>query len=158
MSTRCMIFVAVATEDNRKPVIYNPAEHTAGTGFEDKENLRKWSKKNNIIANGNYLSIYCHFDGYPKGVGANLQSFYNDYKKAFNLMGAGAVSDIDTISTSFMDTPPTVSKEILIKDTISIEYVYLFHNGEWKFLKTGSKNNPTVYKPEDFTPLKDYLT
>ena len=112
MSTRSMIFVAVNPKDIGKPVIYEPAVNTAGIKFYEDQEVKQWSIENDIIANRKYISIYCHSDGYPEGIGRTLITFYNDYEKAFNLMGAGAIVYLEKISESFMDTPPATSDEI----------------------------------------------
>ena len=157
MSTRSMIFVAVNPKDIGKLVIYEPAVNTAGIKFYEDQEVKQWSIENDIIANRKYISIYCHSDGYPEGIGRTLITFYNDYEKAFNLMGAGAIVYLEKISESFMDTPPATSDEIIIKDPISIEYVYLFQNGTWNVLSTKNDRKETIYKPEQFQTVKEYL-
>jgi hypothetical protein len=43
---------------------------------------------------GTVKSIYCHFDGYLSGVGAELLHHYNDYEKANALMALGNLSSV----------------------------------------------------------------
>lgn len=45
-----------------------------------------------VYDNKMYTSIYCHFDGYPSGVGAILNSHYNTLDKAKELVGLGNIS------------------------------------------------------------------
>ncbi len=40
-------------------------------------------------------SIYCHFDGYPEGVGATLQEHYFDREKVAALIELGAISFLE---------------------------------------------------------------
>lgn len=39
-----------------------------------------------------YEGIYCHFDGYPTGVGATLQEHYQDPEKVKALIALGEIS------------------------------------------------------------------
>ncbi len=40
-------------------------------------------------------SIYCHYDGYPEGVGATLQEHYLDREKVADLIDLGSISFLD---------------------------------------------------------------
>lgn len=46
------------------------------------------------IADGTYRGIYCHFDGYPKGVGATLLQHYADPAKVSALIDLGDISQL----------------------------------------------------------------
>ena len=41
---------------------------------------------------GTVRSIYCHFDGYPEGVGYTLTAYYNSESKILELLGLGDIS------------------------------------------------------------------
>lgn len=41
-----------------------------------------------------YKVIYSHFDGYPEGVGMTLAKYYNDTKKAQDLVALGDISSL----------------------------------------------------------------
>lgn len=43
-------------------------------------------------ADGRIISIYCHWDGYPAGVGATLQEHYTTWDKVDSLMALGDLS------------------------------------------------------------------
>jgi hypothetical protein len=43
-------------------------------------------------ADGTFESIYCHFDGYPEGVGRTLAAHYTDPAKVERLVALGAIS------------------------------------------------------------------
>lgn len=47
-----------------------------------------------LNADGTVQAVYCHFDGYPTGVGAVLQKHYNDDAKARKLVSMGGISTI----------------------------------------------------------------
>jgi hypothetical protein len=44
---------------------------------------------------GIFKTIYCHFDGYPSGVGATLLKHYTDQAKIDALMALGDLSSLD---------------------------------------------------------------
>ena len=39
-----------------------------------------------VYLGGEYMVIYCHFDGYLDGVGEILQCYYDSFEKAFELI------------------------------------------------------------------------
>lgn len=43
---------------------------------------------------GTVTSIYCHFDGYPSGVGETLQRCYTDPEKVKKLIALGSISSL----------------------------------------------------------------
>ncbi len=44
---------------------------------------------------GTYRGIYCHFDGYPEGVGQTLHEHYKSYNKVSALIELGDISSLD---------------------------------------------------------------
>lgn len=46
------------------------------------------------LPDGKIKSIYCHWDGYPDGVGKELQKHYNDPKKIEKLLELGDISSL----------------------------------------------------------------
>ena len=45
-------------------------------------------------------SIYCHWDGYPEGVGATLKDHYSDSKKLQQLIDLGDISSLDNTTST----------------------------------------------------------
>ena len=45
--------------------------------------------------NGGYESVYCHFDGYPHGLGITLNNFFPTRLDAHTLVAQGDISTID---------------------------------------------------------------
>ena len=108
--------------------------------------------------NGTVNAVYCHFDGYPSGVGAMLLKHYNTEKKARNLINLGSLSFIEKKASppkgkhhSFdhplkdvtvayhrdrgdeYDVDNYASEEHWLsatKDSL-MEYFYIFKNGKW---------------------------
>lgn len=75
-----------------------------------------------MLANDNkVVSIYCHFDGYPDGVGKYLLNFHNTEEKVSMLISLGDLSclhehlePIEEAEVAYFwgkGTPPTVKKE-----------------------------------------------
>jgi len=52
---------------------------------------------------GTIRSIYCHWDGYPDGVGATLNVHYNDPTKIAELISLGDLSSLDIEIGTFND-------------------------------------------------------
>lgn len=42
-----------------------------------------------------YKQIYCHYDGYPSGVGKTLEYYYQDEDKIDKLINLGDISSLD---------------------------------------------------------------
>lgn len=44
------------------------------------------------LPNGKIIGVYCHYDGYPTGVGRTLKEHYTDPAKVDSLIALGALS------------------------------------------------------------------
>jgi len=101
------------------------------------------------LANDSILSIYCHYDGYPKFNGVKLVENFNSYEKAAELIDLGDISCLWTnagwgnetlpevgplpYSARGEDCPPRLDAdlcEFLLPDN-SEEYAYVFRSGKW---------------------------
>ena len=101
------------------------------------------------LKNGNILSVYHHWDGYPEWLGRILKTHYNTRAKAAELIDGGDMSSAWTncgwqnetrpetgpmyYSERGEDLPPRLDQdlcEFLLPDN-SEEYAYLFRKGEW---------------------------
>jgi hypothetical protein len=98
---------------------------------------------------GAIKAIYCHWDGYPEGVGAGLVQFYNDKQKAQALIELGGFSSLqDTIEETKAgaygnesDRPRTFTGEGDWFENFNAgeEYFYLYTEGEgWKYSEGGN--------------------
>ena len=58
-----------------------------------------------VLPNGKIKAVYCHFDGYEKGVGATLKKFYTENEKVSEFMKSGF--------------------------RMNCEFLYLFQDGKW---------------------------
>lgn len=86
-----------------------------------------------VLPDGKVKSIYCHWNGYPDGVGQTLVSKYNSQSKAEALVALGDSSTPGEPYTrrgeSFNDRTDESQKEYWNSDLE--EYGYLFVDGEW---------------------------
>jgi len=106
-----------------------------------------------------YEGIYCHFDGYPEGVGKILYRHYKDEKKVKELIALGNISSLgeeignkhdfndrpDNETTAYgrdrgeAETKPTFcATKAELKDVASecsCEYLYIFENEKWYMVK-----------------------
>lgn len=96
---------------------------------------------------GTVKSIYCHFDGYPSGVGETLMENYDTKEKIEELLNLGDLSSLgldieDSIfynrdrEEDWEQVKPAnhINEEKFIKDAQGCwaEYAYLFKEDEWK--------------------------
>ena len=106
---------------------------------------------------GNFESIYCHWDGYPSGVGKMLKENYSEKQKINALMKLGDISSLDkklypTSSHSFENPEPDVtvaygrdrgddqvssvmhsSLEELKEYSDMVYYVYIWQDNQWYY-------------------------
>ncbi len=96
-------------------------------------------------SNGEVHSIYCHHDGYPEGVGRDLEDYWQDTSKVIKLIERGDISalDEDIDNTEFYTDRGSLAEENLsavihgnayeylgyCKENVSIEYTYLYKYG-----------------------------
>ena len=110
--------------------------------------------------------VYCHFDGYPEGVGKTLLENYDTEDKVNALIAEGDMSSLGATleECSFYkegpDTEPyTIPdcedvREKYYQSGKWMDYSYLFENGEWYF--TSERLDPKSFKaenPDDLTLL-----
>ena len=118
--------------------------------------------------NKTYVGIYCHFDGYPEGVGKKLLDYYADRKKVEELLQLGDLSSLEkriapnhNESHSFDDPIDDVcvayhrdrgeelrpASQIKLKNAAKMfgaEYMYVYMlDGTWYFANL-RYDNPTL--------------
>lgn len=93
---------------------------------------------------GKYTAIYCHFDGYPQGVGKELITHFNTPDKVDELIQGYPIRSInDGIIERFNDTDEKESTiDLLVNLHIealnhACEYLYLYdmNTNKWRFIK-----------------------
>lgn len=160
MSTRCNIAVVVKESDRKRSL--NLINYAEEVGFDlDRINTERKS----VVLEGIYdkaitmndksiLQIYCHFDGYPDGVGAELIKHFNTYEEALTLALAGDTSYLENGTTAayairedYEDNLPEVLDEPLQHN----EYLYVWDDGKWMLWEDG------ISLKEYFDGLKEYL-
>jgi len=123
----------------------------------------------NLDASVSY--IYCHFDGYPDGVGATLTKHYADFNKVNELMKLG---DLSTLGPEIGEKQNFNDYNNLNKDWClaygrdrgeenvsvkqgkfdelivdqSVSYVYIFDGDYWECFDTYSPELINLYTPE----------
>lgn len=96
--------------------------------------------------NGNaVLQIYCHWDGYPEGVGATLQSEYSSYEEALALILGGDLSTLDEscscpYSLGNDEDANCCAPTVLPKAELNEDYLYVFDykTNQWFVQEQGS--------------------
>ena len=100
------------------------------------------SLKNSL---GTLAGVYCHFDGYPDGVGKTLLEHYTTTEQASALLQGGSISTLgdDTSETIFyhrdrgepLDEPVTYDSvtHMLqnVRADMGVEYAYVWDGARW---------------------------
>jgi hypothetical protein len=95
-------------------------------------------------SNGKINAIYCHFDGYPDGVGATLKEHYLCRNKLERLLSNGDISGLEETPEKIHGLDDTETRcynsrsDLLIAANDNYaEFVYLFtEKGEWIWFET----------------------
>lgn len=133
MSTRSCVIIKVRPEDIGKVMKFN--NELLPVKEEDWGDEADMDKAEDVKISSAYLGVYCHWDGYPDGVGAALKANFNTYEQALNLILGGSYSSISndsvrryaTRSGEDWDTP--IQSDDLMKVVDSFdwsEYAYRF--------------------------------
>lgn len=148
MATRSCIIVKVRNSDVGTTQKYSdeksktPASSWGGDGVDKCENV-KIEKP--------YMGVYCHWDGYPRGVGASLKSFASTYERALNMVLGGSISSVSNDSFAHYANrdgeiwshiaPIQGDTAIDVNAKVNEDYAYLFDedNGGWKILNKETK-------------------
>lgn len=88
---------------------------------------------------GEVTASYCHYDGYPEGVGNVLNTFYSDAAKAEEIANIGYMSSLqdtclETYIVAVNRDDPTIYSNVSVylksakRDT---DYVYLYDGEAW---------------------------
>ena len=100
---------------------------------------------------GQYVTAYCHWDGYVEYTGVMLFTHYRDLNKVKKLVDGGSFSSIkdepDAVSRYEYEAPlvfDAFSELIDYMNKSDQEYLYIFENGEWAYYA----NNTYPYKFE----------
>lgn len=119
-----------------------------------------------VEINNQYIGIYCHWDGYPEGVGADLKRHFKDYYSVLNLILGGSCSAIGSNVRHYANRQGEKWEDITPKqgkyqkDLVDLfnhswcDYAYLFDEarGEWVFKELCGK--PESINKRGFKPMK----
>lgn len=99
------------------------------------------------------LQIYCHWDGYPEGVGEALQSGYNTYEEALALILGGDLLSLEPsyscpYSLGEGEDAGHCAPTVLSKAELNEEYLYVFDYkfNQW-FVQDAYSEDENAFKP-----------
>ena len=133
MSTRSTIWLRIRPEDFGKVMIAdieklpNPMEEF---NYPCKEVKIPDNPGGGVL----YMGIYCHSDGYPDGVGAELEEKFTTYEQVLNLILLGQCSYIiDKICSyhNWRNENLYIYKTEYGKPECKYDYAYLFEGDRW---------------------------
>lgn len=156
MSTRSSILIEVPDEYIGQSLRYYSTRHE---GDWDNDTIDDMSQK--VTITKKYLGIYCHFDGYPDGVGRELANNYDSFKESFNLILGGDCSSICNKELRRYATregekweyiqPRQLDKIRKVSD--DSEYLYIFTRGHWHLFE----NSCFIPLRKNLTSYEDYV-
>lgn len=88
---------------------------------------------------GKIAAIYCHFDGYPRGVGWILLEQYTTYGEIENLVTKGAILSLAEDKSKQLFAPEDITDDAKVYDSREKyledgeEFTYLFTAKGWLF-------------------------
>ena len=103
MSTRSFIILKVRKEDIGKVMKFNEGLLPKPLDkWQDKDHEGKvWRDETGknlcqpVEVKDQFIGVYCHWDGYPYGVGSELVEHFKDYNSILNLILGGSCSSIN---------------------------------------------------------------
>lgn len=146
MSTRSNIAIILKEED--KEVVFaelNKRLEDTGERFRYR------------VDNGNVLQIYCHYDGYLRGVGQDLLNDFNSYNKALKLILEGDRSTPYISYTSVGEDWASNRPEQRMHVSRHEDYLYVFKDGVWKIPVNDEMIDIEYIDAEGYCSIKDYL-
>lgn len=94
-----------------------------------------------------YLTIYCHWDGYPSHVGKMLHEHYSELSKVDQMLAFGDASSInESLEASVFfgrdknETANVSAEAMSLGDMVGeVPYIYLFDGVRWQATKDGDR-------------------
>lgn len=105
---------------------------------------------------GNVLQIYCHWDGYPTGVGMDLLTDFNSYEDAIKLILEGDHSTPYEPYSQKGEDWEDLKPSQLTKPRQNHDYLYVFKDGKWKMPATDGMIEECIDK-DGYCTIEDYL-
>lgn len=107
--------------------------------------------------NDQYVSIYCHWDGYPSYNGVMLKRHYNDRKTVEELVKMGNIAMLkETIKKTYITAYKAKSEQACTCTKSELfshhgwngqEYIYIYNlNGEWEAYKEQYEPSKETYE------------
>jgi hypothetical protein len=170
MGTRSCVIIKVRPEDIGKMFKFDEKKLPEGVKLDEwleKDSDGKvWldevgeERSKRVKFQSLYIGIYCHWDGYPSGVGAVLKEKFLDYHSALNLVIGGACSALDSAYVRhyanrqgekweyLKPTQGKTQREVL-KPFGWSEYAYLFDEarGGWVYKPLTQNYDKNGFKP-----------
>lgn len=149
MSTPSRIILKVRKEDVGRKIKFDPTKLPIPLKewIETDENGKVWLDRRGknlcraVTIKGDYIGIYCHWDGNLDGVGETLKEQFNDYETALNLLVGGFCSDIASGHVAhyanrdidkWRNIKPIQGSFNKVYENMYGQYNYLFEDGVWK--------------------------
>ena len=104
-----------------------------------------------------YTTIYCHWDGYPSGVGQDLLDDFNSYDAALKLILEGDHSTPYESYAGRGEDWESNRPNQRMHARREQDYLYVFKNGVWKIPVNDQVIDIEYIDDEGYCSLKDYF-
>lgn len=142
MSTHCAIIVKVSPDELGREIKYIKSRLPEGIVQDYFKGGKGPDISEPVTINHEYIGIYCHWDGYPSGVGKVLSDKFKTKEETLNLIAGGDCSAILGTSVTRYATRggeqweyivPKQNDDLdaLLKVYDGCDYYYLLDEGKW---------------------------
>ena len=141
MSTHSAIILKVKESDKGKTFKFDETKlPTKLIGWDDYGEKDE-DKCRNVTLSGDYIGVYCHWDGYPSGVGEALKNNFKTYEDVLNLIVGGFCSSVEDKGVKHYANrkgekwdwiKPIQGSISHLSINLDFEYLYVFENNSWK--------------------------
>ena len=149
MSTRSCIILKLREGEKGKEIKFDRRKVNVEHWCETQNNINDVERSEKVKLTGKYIGVYCHWDGYLEGIGAELKEHFTDYDSVLNLLSGGFISSISNGRVrhyanregedwKYIKPIQGSSAKSIYSKMTWIEYVYLFDGDTWKVLKGGA--------------------
>ena len=150
MSTPCRIIVKINKEDIGKvkkfslwklPIPYGEWINRDLSGKAYNNEIAETPIYENVTLDGEYIGVYCHWDGDTNTTGRILKNNFKTYEQALNLVIGGAISGMaskqlhhyaNRKEMEWEDIHPIQGTLDHVRKNIYGQYEHIFENGKWK--------------------------